>query len=82
MDKTKVMVFNTTQAWVTRLEPEFFLIEEYVAYTLSYAHIGVTFTRPRLSLCSIFLGILFTPTLLYGAETWEPNHHKANNWED
>ena len=28
LDKTKVMVFNTTQAWVTRSEPEFFLGEE------------------------------------------------------
>ena len=24
LDKTEVMMFNTTQAWVTRLEPEFF----------------------------------------------------------
>ena len=32
-DKTKVMVFNTTQAWVTRSEPEFFLGEKKVAYT-------------------------------------------------
>ena len=34
MDKTKVMVFNTTQAWVTRSEPEFFWGEEKVEYTL------------------------------------------------
>ena len=34
MDKTKAMVFNTTQAWVTRSEPEFFSGEEKVEYTL------------------------------------------------
>ena len=44
MDKTKVMVFNTIQAWVTRLEQEFFLGEEKVAYTRSYTYLGVTFT--------------------------------------
>ena len=36
MNKTKVMVFNTTQAWVIRSEPEFFLGEEKVEYTRSY----------------------------------------------
>ena len=30
MDKTKVIMFSTTQAWVTRSEPEFFLEEEKV----------------------------------------------------
>ena len=34
MDNTKVMVFNTTQAWVTISKPKFFLGEEKVAYTL------------------------------------------------
>ena len=47
MDKTKVMVFNTTQAWVTRSEPEFFLGEEKVEYTRSYTYLGVTFTTPN-----------------------------------
>ena len=50
MDKTKVMVFNTTQAWVTRSEPKFFLGEEKVAYTCSYTYLGVTFIGPRFSL--------------------------------
>ena len=50
MDKTKVMVFSTTQAWVTRSEPEFFLGEEKVEYTGSYTCLGVTFTGPRFSL--------------------------------
>ena len=49
MDKTKVIVFNTTQAWVRRSEPEF-LGEEKVEYTPSYTYLGVTFTRPRFSL--------------------------------
>ena len=35
LNKTKVMVFNTTQAWVTRAEPEFFFGDEKVAYTRS-----------------------------------------------
>ncbi len=50
LNKTKVMVFNTTQAWVTRAEPEFFFGDEKVAYTRSYTYLGVTFTGPRLSL--------------------------------
>ena len=36
MDKT---VFNTTQAWVTRSELEFFLGEEKVEYTRSYTYV-------------------------------------------
>ena len=46
----KVMVFNTTQGWITRSEPEFFLGEEKVAYTQSYTYVGVTLTRPQFSL--------------------------------
>ena len=49
MDKIKVMVLNTTKAWVTRSELEFFLGEEKV-YTRSYTYLGVTFTGPRFSL--------------------------------
>ena len=30
IDKTKVMVFNTMEAWVTILEPKFFLEKEKV----------------------------------------------------
>ena len=33
IDKTKVMVFNTTYTWVTSSEPEFFLGEEKQTYT-------------------------------------------------
>ena len=47
IDKTKVMVFNTTQAWVTKSEPEFFLGQEKVAYTWSYTYLSVTFVTPR-----------------------------------
>ena len=43
LDKTKVMLFNTTQAWVTRSKQEFFLGEEKVAYTQSYKYQWVTF---------------------------------------
>ena len=43
LDKTKVMVFSTTQAWVTRSEPEFLLAEENVTQTQSYTYLGVTF---------------------------------------
>ena len=50
MDKTKVMVFNTTQAGVTRSEPKFFLGEKKVEYTFSYTYRGVTFTGPSFSL--------------------------------
>ena len=48
--KTKVMVFNTTQAWITRSEPKFFLGEENVAHIHSYTYLGVTFTGPSFSL--------------------------------
>ena len=41
------MVFNTTQAWVTKSEPEFFLGQEKVAYTWSYTYLSVTFVTPR-----------------------------------
>ena len=34
----------------TRSEPNFFLGEEKVQYTCSYAYLGVTFTGPRFSL--------------------------------
>ena len=44
------MVFNTTQAWVTRSDSDFFLREEKVEYTRSYTYLGVTFTGPRFSL--------------------------------
>ena len=47
MDITKVMVFNTTQAWVTKSEPNFFLGEEKVEYTRSYTYLSVTFVTPR-----------------------------------
>ena len=50
MDKTKVVVFNTTQAWVTRSELESFLGEEKVEYTRSYTYLGVTFIGHRFSL--------------------------------
>ena len=46
MGKTKVMVFNATQAWVARSEMEFFLGEKKVAYTQCYTYLGVTSTRP------------------------------------
>ena len=59
MDQIEVMafmVFNTTQAWVTRSEPEFLLGEEKVAYTCSYTYLGVTITGgclcPTFSWCS------------------------------
>ena len=42
MDKTKVMVFNTTQTWVTRSKSEFFLERRrydryYLMHTLKYS---------------------------------------------
>ena len=58
IDKTKVMVFNTTQAWVTRSKPEFFLGEKKVAYTCSFTHLGVAFVGPRFSLTLLVLNIL------------------------
>ena len=50
MDKTKVVVFNTTQARLTRSEPEFFQGEEKVEYTRSYTYLGVKYTGPKFSL--------------------------------
>ena len=49
MDKTKMMVFNTTEAWVIRSETEFFLGEEKLEYPLLHIP-GVTFTGPTFSL--------------------------------
>ena len=43
-------VFSTTQAWVTRSEPELFLGEEKVENTRSDTYLGVTFTGSRFSL--------------------------------
>ena len=42
-------MFNATQAWVTRSEPEFFFKAEKVAYKRFYTYLGVTFTGPRFS---------------------------------
>ena len=42
-----MIVFNTTQAWVTKSKPEFFLGHEKVAYTWSYTYLSVTFVTPR-----------------------------------
>ena len=39
LDKTKVMVFNATEAWTTRSKPKFFLGEEKVAYIQSLSNI-------------------------------------------
>ena len=42
MDKDKVMLFNTTQSWLTiRSEQEFILGEEKVEDTQSYTYLGV-----------------------------------------
>ena len=41
------MVFKTTQEWVMRSGPEFFLGEEKMAHTQqSYKYLGVTFKGP------------------------------------
>ena len=53
IDKTKVMVFNAMEAWVTILEPKFFLGEEKVAYARSYMYLEVTFQGLRFSLWKI-----------------------------
>ncbi|MCO5553894.1 hypothetical protein L7F22_007420 [Adiantum nelumboides] len=50
LGKTKVMVFNTTQAWVTRAEHQFTFRGERVEQVRSYVYLGVTFTGPRFSL--------------------------------
>ncbi|MCO5606114.1 hypothetical protein L7F22_060301 [Adiantum nelumboides] len=50
LGKTKVMVFNTTQAWVTRAEHQFTFRGEMVEQVRSYVYLGVTFTGPRFSL--------------------------------
>ena len=44
IDKTKVMVFNTNQGWVTSSEPDFFLGEEMVAYAQSCTYLCLAFT--------------------------------------
>ena len=50
LGKTKVMMFNTTHAWVTRAEHEFTFGGETVEYVRSYVYLGVTFTGPQFSL--------------------------------
>ncbi|MCO5592395.1 hypothetical protein L7F22_046398 [Adiantum nelumboides] len=50
LGKTKVMMFNTTHAWVTRAEHQFTFRGEMVEQVRSYVYIGVTFTGPPFSL--------------------------------
>ena len=50
LDKTKVTVFNTTQAWVTRSKPDFFLGKGKRGIIKSYRYLGVTFRGPQFSL--------------------------------
>lgn len=50
LGKTKVMVFNTTQAWVTRAEHQFTLRGEVVECVRSYVYLGVTFKGPQFSM--------------------------------
>ncbi|MCO5570021.1 hypothetical protein L7F22_023735 [Adiantum nelumboides] len=49
LGKTKVMVFSTTQAWVTRAEHQFTFRGERVEQVRSYVYLGVIFTGPRFS---------------------------------
>ena len=54
LGKTKVMIFNTYQAWVGRLELEFFLGEGKVTYRRSWTYLGVIFIGPWFSLLLSF----------------------------
>ena len=54
MDKTKVIVFNTSQAWVKRSEPEFFLGEVKVMYKWSYK-CWIFYNAPFLTFDLIFI---------------------------
>ena len=51
LDKTKVMLFNFIEAWTMKLELEFFLGEEEMAYTWAYTFLGVTFHLDSNSPC-------------------------------
>ena len=47
LDKTKVIVFNINQVWVTRSEPRFFFGQEKVALYMILQYVEVTFTGAR-----------------------------------
>ena len=49
IDKTKVMVFNTTPQWVRRSAPTFTYGENVVEYTNAYTYLRVIFSGPMLS---------------------------------
>ena len=46
LEKTKVMVFNTTPQWVRRSAPTFTYGENVVEYTNAYTSLGVVFNGP------------------------------------
>ena len=49
LDKTKVMVFNTTSQWVRRSAPTFTYGRKIVELTDAYTYLGVVFNGPMLS---------------------------------
>ena len=49
LDKTKVMVFNTTSQWVRRSAPTFTYGGKIVQLTDAYTYLGVVFNGPMLS---------------------------------
>ena len=49
LDKTKVMVFNTTPQWVRRSAPTFTYGKNVVEYTNAYTYLGVVLSHPMLS---------------------------------
>ena len=41
--KTRIMMFNTTQDWITRSQQQFLFGAQLVEYTTLYVYLGVTF---------------------------------------
>ena len=50
LNKTKVMIFNTTTNWVNTSAPVFLYGEEEVELTKQYTYLGVVFTGPSFSM--------------------------------
>ena len=49
LDKTKVMIFNSTPQWVRQSAPIFTYGESVIEYTDNYTYLGVVFSGPALS---------------------------------
>jgi hypothetical protein len=77
LNKIKVIVFSTVQAWVARVEPEFIFADEKLLYTLAYTYLGVTsqgLGSPRMKLHAPDFLVYMQPLVVS-----KENVHKSNS---